>query len=167
MHPVVYLSFIFPEQSPNLRLTAWNMVLPVKMIVAQLVQNLLPFLEYVGSLSCLKVRGQNASTLHESTTPWRRTESGAGASRVLNKGTRWKLVVSVTPRPFFPHRKSPGAYWVGLGAGVDSVVEGSLSYPYWEYGPVFRVCFIQNCYTDCTLSASLCSEGHQPVLFLS
>lgn len=68
-------------------------------------------------------------------------ESGAVASSVLNKGTRWKLVVSVTPRPFFPHRKSPGAYWVGLSVGVDSVVEGSLSYPYtlgiWP--TVFRV----------------------------
>jgi hypothetical protein len=83
------------------------------MIVAQLVKNLLPFLEHVGSLSCLKVRGQ--SCLY------------AIAPCILNKYTRWRLVVSFTPWPLFPHRNSLGTYWlgdwVGFSAGVDAVVE--------------------------------------------
>jgi hypothetical protein len=44
---------------------------------------------------------------------------------LLNLGTRWGLVVSVTPRPrFTPGKRAPGTHWiggwVGLRAGLDA-----------------------------------------------
>jgi hypothetical protein len=37
------------------------------------------------------------------------------APRILELGTRWRLVVSFTPRPLYPQRKSP---WYPLDMGL-------------------------------------------------
>jgi len=33
--------------------------------------------------------------------------SGGTAPRIINLGTRWRCVVSFTPRPLYPRRKNP------------------------------------------------------------
>jgi hypothetical protein len=32
----------------------------------------------------------------------------------------------------FPHRNSPGTYWIGGWVGLSAGVEGRITYPYWE-----------------------------------
>jgi hypothetical protein len=49
-------------------------------------------------------------------------------------GTRWGLVVSVTPRPrFYPRGKAPGTHctggWVGPRAGLDTEARGKIICP--------------------------------------
>jgi hypothetical protein len=60
-------------------------------------------------------------------TPWRRM--GWELLLILNLGTRWGWVVSITPRPrFTPGERTPGAHcaggWVGLRAGLDAETRG-------------------------------------------
>jgi hypothetical protein len=50
---------------------------------------------------------------------------------ILDLGTRWKLVVSVTPRPRFnPRERVPGTHctggWEGLRAGLDTETRGKI-----------------------------------------
>jgi hypothetical protein len=46
--------------------------------------------------------------------------------RILDFGTRWRWVVSFTPRPIYPRERTPGTHWIGVWvgprAGLDSVV---------------------------------------------
>jgi hypothetical protein len=51
--------------------------------------------------------------------------SGCIDPYIVDVGTRWRQVISFTPRPLNPRRKSPGIHWivgwVGPGAGLDDV----------------------------------------------
>jgi hypothetical protein len=53
---------------------------------------------------------------------------------ILDLGTRWGWVVSVTPRPrFYPRGKDPGTHctggWVGLRAGLDTEARRKILCP--------------------------------------
>jgi hypothetical protein len=43
--------------------------------------------------------------------------SGCVELCILDLGTRWRWVVSITSRPLYPRGKSPGTYWVGGWVG--------------------------------------------------
>jgi hypothetical protein len=50
---------------------------------------------------------------------------------ILNLGTRWRCVVSITPRPpFTPRERIPGTHctggWVGPTAGMDAEATGKI-----------------------------------------
>jgi hypothetical protein len=51
--------------------------------------------------------------------------------KTYDLGTRWKWVVSFTPRPFHPRRKSAGTHWIGgwVGpkTGLDDVEKSEIS----------------------------------------
>jgi hypothetical protein len=53
---------------------------------------------------------------------------------ILNIGTRWRWVVSVTPRPrFTPGERTPGTHWIGIWvgsrAGLDAGAGGRILCP--------------------------------------
>jgi hypothetical protein len=76
----------------------------------------------------LRVKGKVVPVLltehHVMKAYWR---SGGIAPRILNLVTRWRWVVSFTPRYFAPRERSPGTDWlggwVGPRAGLDTVVK--------------------------------------------
>jgi hypothetical protein len=57
--------------------------------------------------------------------PWRRMGEWRYSSTILDLGTRWRWVVSYTPRPLYPEEILPGTHWIGgwVGprAGLDVV----------------------------------------------
>jgi hypothetical protein len=68
-------------------------------------------------------------------TPWRRLGwEEVQLLLILNLGTRWGWVVSVTPRPrFTPGERTPGNHWtggwVGRRAGLDAEARGNILCP--------------------------------------
>jgi hypothetical protein len=60
-------------------------------------------------------------------------------SIILNLGTRWRRIVSVTPRPLYPGERNPGTHWIGgwVGSkvGLDAVEKRKISYPCRESNP--------------------------------
>jgi hypothetical protein len=57
--------------------------------------------------------------------------SGGIAPRILNLGTRWRWVVSLTPRPLYtPGERAPGTHWIGdlvsPRAGLDAVTKRKI-----------------------------------------
>jgi hypothetical protein len=71
-------------------------------------------------------------------------------------GTRWRRVVSLTPRPLYPQGKSPGTLWIGGRVGpravLDAVVERKIPSPHRESNP--RTPIVQPVAQRCT--AKLC-----------
>jgi hypothetical protein len=65
--------------------------------------------------------------------------SGSIAPRILNLGTRWRWVVSLTHRPLYPEERTPGTHWVGgwVGprTGQDAVVKKIILSPRQELNP--------------------------------
>jgi hypothetical protein len=64
-------------------------------------------------------------------TPRRRLGGEVWLLLVLDHGTRWRWVVSVTPRPsFIPGERTPGTHctggWVGFRAGLDTEARGKI-----------------------------------------
>jgi hypothetical protein len=61
--------------------------------------------------------------LHAMKTYW---GSGGIALRILDLATRWRWMVSFTPRPLYPRERAPGTHWirgwVGLRAGLNAMV---------------------------------------------
>jgi hypothetical protein len=49
--------------------------------------------------------------------------SGGVAPRILGIGTRWRWVVSCTPRPLYPRERAPGTRWIGGWVGLRAGVE--------------------------------------------
>jgi hypothetical protein len=43
--------------------------------------------------------------------------SGGIAQRILDLDTRWRWVVSLTPRPLYPRERAPGTHWIGGWGG--------------------------------------------------
>jgi hypothetical protein len=68
-------------------------------------------------------------------TPWRRLGGeDVQLLLILDLGTRWGWVVSVTPRPrFITRERTPGTHctggWVGSRAGLDTEVTGKILCP--------------------------------------
>jgi hypothetical protein len=65
-------------------------------------------------------------------TPWRRL--GGELLLIHDLGTRWRWVVSITPRPrFTPGERTPGSHctrgWVGPRAGLDTEDRGKILCP--------------------------------------
>jgi hypothetical protein len=58
---------------------------------------------------------------------------------ILDLGTRWRWVVSLTPRPLYPRERAPGTHWIGgwVGprAGLDGVVKRKIPSPRRESNP--------------------------------
>jgi hypothetical protein len=98
-------------------------------------------------------------------TPWRRLGGEElQLLLILNLGTRWGWVVSVTPRPrFTPGERTPGTHftggWAGLRAGLDAEARRKIlcfcrgSNPgrpvhsqtlYWLSYPGFALCSLSN-----------------------
>jgi hypothetical protein len=70
----------------------------------------------------------------------------------LELGTGWKIVVSFTPRPFYPQGRSPGTHWiggwVGFRDGLDDVEKRRfLTLPGIKLRPLGRPARIQSLYT--------------------
>jgi hypothetical protein len=65
--------------------------------------------------------------------------SGGIAARILDLGTRWRWVVSFTPRPLYPQRKNPSTHWIGgwegPRGGLDAVVKRKIPGPYRDSKP--------------------------------
>jgi hypothetical protein len=49
--------------------------------------------------------------------------SGCKAPRILDLGTRWRWVVSCTPRPLYLQGKSPGTHWIGGWVGTRTILD--------------------------------------------
>jgi hypothetical protein len=65
----------------------------------------------------LCVKSKVVPVLNElSTTPWRRMGCGCIEPHFLDLGTSWRWVISFTPRPLYPRRKSP---WYPLDRRLD------------------------------------------------
>jgi hypothetical protein len=68
---------------------------------------------------------------HAMKTYWK---SGSKAPRILELDTRWSWVVSFTPQPLYPQRKSPSYPFdrrlVGSCTGLDAVVKRKIPSPY-------------------------------------
>jgi hypothetical protein len=60
---------------------------------------------------------------HAMKTYWR---SGGIAPRILDLGTRWRWVVSFTPRPLYPRERAPGAHWIGGWVGPKAVLDAEV-----------------------------------------
>jgi hypothetical protein len=73
------------------------------------------------------------------------------SSTILDLGTRWRYVVSFTPRPLYPREITPGTHWtegwVGPRTGLNDV-EGRkiLPPPGLEFRPLGRPAGIQSLY---------------------
>jgi hypothetical protein len=56
--------------------------------------------------------------------------SGGIAPRILDLGTRWKWVVSFTPRPLYPRERAPVIHWIGgwvdTRVGMDMVLKRKI-----------------------------------------
>jgi hypothetical protein len=52
--------------------------------------------------------------------------SGGIASRILDLGTRWRWVVSFTPRPLTPRERAPGTNWIGGWVGPRAVLDAEV-----------------------------------------
>jgi hypothetical protein len=65
--------------------------------------------------------------------------SGGIAPRILDVGTRWRCVVSFTPRPLYPMERALGAHWIGgwvdPRAVLDTVVKRKIPRPRRESNP--------------------------------
>jgi hypothetical protein len=78
--------------------------------------------------------------------------SGGGISvpRILDLGTKWRWVVSFTPRPLYPGQRAPGTHWIGwVGprAGLDDVEKRKfLTLPGLELRPICRPARSQSLY---------------------
>jgi hypothetical protein len=59
--------------------------------------------------------------------------SGVIAPRILDLGTRWRCVVSFTPRQLYSQGKIPGTHWIGGWVGpravLDTVVKRKIPSP--------------------------------------
>jgi hypothetical protein len=74
------------------------------------------------------------------------------APRSLNLDTRWRWVLSFTPRTTYPREKNPGTHctrgWVGPTAGLDVVSNRKIP-PSWEIEPrssVIIIIAVFSCY---------------------
>jgi hypothetical protein len=95
---------------------------------------------YFGIIRCgLKIKIKLSLCLtqhHAMNTYW---DSGSIAPRILDLGTRWKWVVSFTPRPLYTQGNSPGTHWIGGWVGpravLDAVVKRKIPSPRRESKP--------------------------------
>jgi hypothetical protein len=77
-------------------------------------------------------------------TPWRRLGvEEVQLLLILNLGTRWGWVVSITPRPrFTPGEKTSRCHctggWVGPRASLDAEARGKSSAPVEDRTPIFQ-----------------------------
>jgi hypothetical protein len=65
--------------------------------------------------------------------------SGGIAPRILDPDTRWRRVVSFTPRPLYPQAKSPryplDRRLGGSQSCLDMVLKREIPSPRWEWNP--------------------------------
>jgi hypothetical protein len=84
--------------------------------------------------------------------PWRRVEKCRYSSTILHLGSRWRRVVSLTPRPLYPRGKSRRTRWVGswVGhkAGLDSRKKRKLCL-YWNRTSILLSKSVVRCYPAC------------------
>jgi hypothetical protein len=77
--------------------------------------------------------------------------SGGIVPRILDLGSRWRWVISFTPRPLYPQGKSPGTHWIGgwvaPRAVLGAVVKRKIPSPRRESNPRTP---INTCYGDGT-----------------
>jgi hypothetical protein len=52
--------------------------------------------------------------------------SGGIAPRILDLSTRWRWVVSFTPRPLYPRGREPGTHWIGGWVGPRAVLDAAV-----------------------------------------
>jgi hypothetical protein len=61
--------------------------------------------------------------------------NGGVAPHILDLGSRWRWVVSFTPRPLNPRERAPFTHWiggwVGPGAGLVALVKKKIPDPCW------------------------------------
>jgi hypothetical protein len=61
------------------------------------------------------------------------------APRIHDLGTRWRWVVSFTPRPLYLRERGPGTHWIGGWVGpraiLDAVVKRKIPTPRRESNP--------------------------------
>jgi hypothetical protein len=50
-------------------------------------------------------------------------ESRGVSPRIFDLGTRWRLVVSITPRPYYLRERAPGTHWIGSWVGPRAVLD--------------------------------------------
>jgi hypothetical protein len=93
----------------------------------------------------------------QDTVPWTLSYvlgDGGIAPRILDFGTRWRWVVSVTPRQLYPRERAPGTHWIGGWVGpravLDAVVKRKIPSPRQEsnstapiFQPVAQLAFSQ------------------------
>jgi hypothetical protein len=79
------------------------------------------------------------------------------APLILDLGTRWRWVVSFTPRPLYRQGKTPGTHWIGGWVGPravpDAVVKRKIPSPSRESKPrtpIFQL--VARRYTDWAIS---------------
>jgi hypothetical protein len=53
------------------------------------------------------------------------------APRILGLGTRWRLVVSFTPRPLYPQGKGSCTHWIGGWVGPSDVLDAVVKRNVW------------------------------------
>jgi hypothetical protein len=92
--------------------------------------------------------------------------SGGIAPRILDLGTRWRWVVSFTPRPHYLKESAPRTHWIGGWVGpkavMDAVVKRKIRSPRRESNP--RTPIVQPLaqrYTDWAIT-SLFTYSHLP-----
>jgi hypothetical protein len=61
-----------------------------------------------------------------SITPWRHMGEWRYCSTILDLGTRWRWVVSFTPRPLYPRGESTGTYWIGVYIYIYILLKSNL-----------------------------------------
>jgi hypothetical protein len=70
------------------------------------------------------------------TTPSRRMGEWSYSSTILDLSTRWRWVVSFTPRPLCPREVTTGTHWIGGWVGpkvrLNAVEQRRISCPYRE-----------------------------------
>jgi hypothetical protein len=75
------------------------------------------------------------------------------APRILDLDTRWRSVVSFTPRPLYPQGKATGTHWIGgwMGprTGLDAVANRKIPSPHRESNPRTQIVQpVAQLYTD-------------------
>jgi hypothetical protein len=112
------------------------------LFASKYLQHLYQLYVFLNNVLCTKVKVKLSLWFNRTPRHGGVLGSGGIGPRVLVLGTRWRWVVSFTPRKLYPRKRAPATHWIGgrtgLRAVLDAVAKRNIPSPAENRTPIIR-----------------------------